>query len=73
MNTASPSPTWSNGAANRTTFLFKLLRTYRGSIDKAFIYNWKGTDCTTRMDTGMVNADGTPRPAYTALRRELRR
>jgi hypothetical protein len=60
-------------AANRTTYLFKLLRAYRHEIDRAYIYNWKGTDCRTRMDTGMVNADGTPRPAYTALRRGLRR
>ncbi|UGS36568.1 hypothetical protein [Capillimicrobium parvum] len=60
-------------AANRTTYLFKLLHTYRHAIDRAYIYNWKGTDCRTRMDTGMVNADGTPRPAYTALRRGLRR
>jgi len=60
-------------AANRTSYLFKLLRTYRHEIDRAYVYNWKGTDCRTRMDTGLVNADGTPRPALTALRRELRR
>ena len=59
-------------ASDRTTYLFSLLRRYRREIDRAYVYNWLGTGCSTRMDTGMVNADGTPRPAYHAFVRGLR-
>jgi hypothetical protein len=58
-------------AANRTSYLFSLLRKYHREIDRAYVYNWVGTGCATRMDTGMVNADGTPRPAYRAFVRGL--
>jgi hypothetical protein len=58
-------------AANRTSYLFALLRKYHREIDRAYVYNWVGTGCATRMDTGMVNADGTPRPAYRAFVRGL--
>ena len=51
-------------AADRTRYLFALLRRYDHVVDRAYVYNWVGTGCSTRMDTGMVNADGTPRPAY---------
>ncbi len=60
-------------AANRTTYLFKMLRKYRRTIDRAYVYNWFGTGCRTRMDTGLVNRNGTKRPAYTALRKGLTR
>jgi hypothetical protein len=58
-------------AANRVSYLFRLLHTYRRSIDRAYVYNWFGTDCRTRMDTGLVGRHGERRPAYTALRRGL--
>ena len=60
-------------AANRMKYLFKVLRKYRRQIDRAYVYNWFGTDCRTRMDTGVVNADGSRRPSYTQLRRGLTR
>jgi hypothetical protein len=60
-------------AARATNYLFALLKKYRRSIDRAYVYNWFGTDCRTRMDTGLVNADGTRRPGYTALRKGLTR
>ncbi len=58
-------------AADRTTYLFSLLRSYRRVIERAYVYNWVGTGCSTRMDTGLVHADGTPRPGYRALVRGL--
>jgi hypothetical protein len=58
-------------AADRLSYLFRLLRTYRRSIDRAYVYNWFGTSCRTRMDTGIVNRDGTARRSYAALRRGL--
>jgi hypothetical protein len=51
--------------------VFALLKKYRRDIDRAYVYNWFGVGCRTRMDTGLVNADGTQRPGYRALRRGL--
>jgi hypothetical protein len=50
-----------------------LLKKYHREIDRAYVYNWFGVGCRTRMDTGLVNADGSARPSYDALRRGLRR
>jgi len=60
-------------AANRINYLFALLKKYRRVIDRAYVYNWFGVGCRTRMDTGLVNANGTERPGYRALRRGLTR
>lgn len=60
-------------AANRLNYLFALLKKYRRQIDRAYVYNWFGVSCGTRMDTGVVNANGTARPSYQALRRGLTR
>jgi hypothetical protein len=60
-------------AANRINYLFALLKKYRRDIDRAYVYNWFGVGCRTRMDTGLVNADGTQRPGYRALRKGLTR
>jgi hypothetical protein len=60
-------------AAHRIDYLFKLLKKYHRQIDRAYVYNWFGVGCKTRMDTGLVNADGTARPSYRALRRNLTR
>jgi len=60
-------------AASRLNYLFALLKKYRRQIDRAYVYNWFGVGCRTRMDTGVVNADGTQRPSYRALRKGLTR
>jgi hypothetical protein len=60
-------------AATSTNYLFAVLKKFRHSIDRAYVYNWFGANCRTRMDTGLVNRNGTPRPAYTALRKGLTR
>ncbi len=59
-------------AGNRMRYLFRLLKRERSSIQRAYVYNWFGTDCTTRMDTGVVNRDGSPRRSYRVLRKGLR-
>jgi hypothetical protein len=52
--------------------MFKLTRQFRRDIQRLYIYNFVGTDCTTRFDTGITRADGSPRPAYRRVLRELR-
>jgi len=58
--------------ANRTNYMFRMARTYRRWVKRLYVYNWTGTDCETRFDAGLVNADGSPRPAYRAFARQLR-
>jgi hypothetical protein len=58
-------------AASRVTYMFSLARKYRRDIKRLYAYNWHGTDCTTRFDTGLVRLDGSTRPAYETFRRGL--
>jgi hypothetical protein len=58
--------------ANRTTYMFRMARDYRRWVKRLYVYNWTGTDCETRFDAGLVNADGSPRPAYRSFARQLR-
>jgi hypothetical protein len=59
-------------AANRVKYMFTLARRYRHDITRLYSYNWQGTDCSTRFDAGLVRADGSPRPGYTAFKDGLR-
>ncbi len=58
--------------ANRTTYMFSMARTYRRWVKRLYSYNWTGTDCESRFDAGLTNADGSPRPAYRSFQRQLR-
>jgi hypothetical protein len=58
-------------AANRMKYLFRMLRKYRRQIDRAYVYNWWGTNCRTRMDTGLVDRDGSARRGYRVLMRGI--
>jgi hypothetical protein len=60
-------------AAKRLKYMFKVLRKYRHDIDRAYVYNWFGTDCSTRMDTGLVDRDGSARRGYHVLRKGMRK
>jgi len=53
--------------------MFKLTRQFRRDIQRLYIYNFVGTGCTSRFDTGITrDANGTPRPAYATVKREMR-
>jgi hypothetical protein len=58
-------------AANRTKYMFTLARKFRHDVKRLYAYNWHGTDCKTRFDSGLVRRDGTPRPAYSVFKKEL--
>jgi len=61
-------------ARNRLRNMFSLARKYRSSgVQRLYIYNWTGPSdgCDARFDAGLVNFDGTPRPAYTYLKSAL--
>ena len=54
--------------------MFSLAKRYRSRIKRLYIYNWFGQPRSggNRFDAGLINPDGSPRPAYTTVRRMLR-
>lgn len=65
-------PCSTHRAARRLGYLFRIMKRYRHSIDRVYIYNWFGGGCHSRMDTGLVNPSGHRRATYTAVERGLR-
>jgi hypothetical protein len=57
--------------ARATAYTFKLLE-LSPRIRRLYLYNWTGSPAGARFDAGVTNADGSPRPAYATLKRELR-
>jgi hypothetical protein len=53
-------------------WMFRLTKRYRRDIDRLYIYQWTGTDCTTRFDAGLTRTDGSRRPAWYEVHRQLR-
>ena len=58
--------------ARAITYMVRLARS-QPRIKRLYVYNWAGAPADARFDSGLTNADGTPRPAYGALRRALGR
>jgi hypothetical protein len=59
--------------ARAVRFMFTLTKRFRRDIKRLYIYNFTGADCQGRFDAGITRSDGTPRPAYNEVRRQLRR
>ena len=55
--------------------MFKLAKKYRRHVKRLYPYNFYGTDCDTslRFDAGLIRRDGSKRPAYNTLKRNMRR
>ena len=58
-------------AKARTTGMFKLVNRYdtkrpgnRSKITRLFVYTFFGEASSARFDAGLVNPDGSPRPAF---------
>jgi hypothetical protein len=60
-----------NRQASRTQYMFDLAKKFSSNVKRLYIYNYYGTDCSTRFDAGLVNANGTPRPAYQTVVKNL--
>jgi len=63
-------------AASRTKGMFKLVNRYdtrrrgmRSKITRLFVYTWFGEERSARFDAGLVNPDGSPRPAFRTFRK----
>ena len=66
-------------AARRTRWMLRLAARYdsrrrrlRSRITRLFVYKWFGAPAGARFDAGLVDLDGTPRPAYFVLGARLR-
>ena len=59
-------------AARAVAFALKLARS-EPRVRRVYLYNWTGAKPTDRFDAGLTAPDGSPRPAYDALRAALRR
>jgi hypothetical protein len=63
-------------AAKRTKTMFKLANKYdtkrkgmRSKITRLFVYTWYGENSSARFDAGLVNPDGSPRPAFSVFKK----
>ena len=63
-------------AASRTKGMFKLVNRYdtrrrgmRSKITRLFVYTFYGENTTARFDAGLVNPDGSPRPAFSVFKK----
>ena len=59
-------------AANRINYMFKFAKKYDRYIDRLYAYAYWGNDCEERFDAGLVNADGSIRPGYTAFKNGIK-
>ena len=61
-------------AADRTRYMFTLAKRYQRFIQRLYSYNWTPSpDCQTSVfDGGLINPDGSKRPAYTVFKNSLR-
>ena len=58
--------------ANRTKYMFDLIKKYDKNIERLYSYNYFGNGCTPQFDGGLVEADGTPRAAYNTFKAQLK-
>ena len=58
--------------AKAVNFMFTLTKRFRRDIRRLYIYNFNGANCEERFDAGLVRRDGTARPAYDAVKRQLK-
>jgi hypothetical protein len=60
--------------ADRTRYMFTLAKRFDSYIDRLYSYNWTPTPVCSiaRFDAGLVNPDGTARPAFNVFKSALR-
>jgi hypothetical protein len=66
-------------AAARTKYMFRLANTYsrrraglRSKVTQLYVYTWFGEPRGARFDAGLVNPNGTPRKAFSVVRKGVR-
>jgi hypothetical protein len=59
-------------ANTATKRMFALAKRYRKRIKRLYIYHWQQSAGANRFDAGLIRSNGTARPAYNTVRKELR-
>lgn len=65
--TASRFPLGAPHAARVARFILGPMLRRSPSIERVYFYNWRASSNAVSWDSGLVAADGTPRPAYRVL------
>ena len=58
-------------AASRTKYMFRLARGYR-RVQRIYVYRYYGEPRSARFDAGLVNPNGSARPAYKQFRKSIK-
>jgi hypothetical protein len=58
-------------ANSATKRMFALAKKYRKRIKRLYIYHWIQSSSAPRFDAGLLRADGTARPAYNTVKKQL--
>ena len=58
-------------ANTATKRMFALAKRYRSRIKRLYIYHWKQPGAGNRFDAGLIRRNGTARPAYNTVLRQL--
>jgi hypothetical protein len=58
-------------AAARTKYMFQLARKYR-RVSRIYVYRWFGEPRSARFDAGLVNPNGTARPAFKQFKKSVK-
>ncbi|MCW3007577.1 MAG: hypothetical protein JWP17_2203 [Solirubrobacterales bacterium] len=59
-------------AASAINYMFTIAKKYDRYVDRLYGYSYFGNDCQERFDAGLVNADGSVRPGYTAFKKGIK-
>ena len=59
-------------AAQRTKYMFQLARRY-SRLKRIYVYRWFGEKRSARFDAGLVNPDGSARPAFNQFRKSIKK
>jgi hypothetical protein len=57
--------------ADRTKFMFAMLKKYDKNIERLYSYNWFGNNCDG-FDAGLVDRNGSTRPSYNVFKANLK-
>jgi hypothetical protein len=58
-------------AARATNFMFDYIAAHQDRIRRVYLYAWRSGGPGDAFDTGLLRADGTPRPAYSVVATRL--
>jgi Glycosyl hydrolase catalytic core len=58
-------------AASRTKYMFKLARKYK-RVKRIYVYRWFGEPRSARFDAGLVNPNGSARPAFKQFKKSIK-